>query len=631
MDSFSSLSLFCIRAQISLNGSDFSAIPGTATGNNNGNGSINDNNNMIICHSFHPMSISPTSCQCPLTVSGENAVLKEICVKGESFFSSKHLPSTLHLQATISYSLSLEPGTGTEFDKNNISDQIGQNDKSEKKIVGNGSDNDSNISLDKKENIDPYELEIVSIVVPVRCTSQEELYFTPPTLNQILSLFKSKNFNKEISSIRTWVQFQMLTTADITVPGGSKNLRSSAQIKKLSFNSSLESAVNVAPGSSPLEGIVKSLSSPLGTIIENRKLTLDLFNPQPIIISPSVCRRPGGTVLTIRGALEGGLRCLPYPDLVKVLLGSTGAEIELALSVPHVRVLTIKNNALETFEQEYLGKNDLALEIDCAVGLLQQLGGDGKDGDSSGAEHSSGVSREGSPIKATKVSLDYMKAVVEDEEEVDKVGAGEEEGEEEEEINTDNTEFRIRFEMPDLSVFFSDVEAAVGAAPDSILVTLLLDGESRVPINHSYKIMLFDGIKVGNVINPKGGYTYGSQACVGVIGLPDIISSCIVRIRGDDKEKDKDKEKDRDRDREKGSTIPPRTVLVPLLLYTDTPGIKSKSSSGSTEITFTIPDSERMMGMIPIVVKKVKMFFVEISVDGGSSFDSSVAPIIQIQ
>ena len=626
LEAFSSLSLFCIRAQISLNGMDFGPSGNSNSnlnGSANGNGSGNDNNCMIICHSFQPLSISPTSCQCPCPIPMENVqtVLKEICVTGESFFPSKDLPSTLHLQATLTASISLKTATATAIEGE------GEIIKNEKLI--HGIDPVKSASISSTSNKSSDEEETVSIIVPVRCTSQEELYFIPPTLNQILALFKSRNIVSEISAIRTWVQFQMLMTADNGTVGGSKNIRGSLQLKKLSFVSSLESAVALGPGSCQLEGIVKSLSPPLGPIaerggIEHGMLTLDLFNPQPILISPSVCRRPGGTVLTIQGALQGGLRCLPYPDLVKVLLTASGAEIELALAVPDVTVLTVRNDVIKVLNQDGSEKCEIILGAEAGLGLglgTQPLENEGKDGDSSGAERSAAVSREGSPLKATRGSFNNMKALIEsDDMDVVEVEVGVQD-----DLDNVDPEYRIRFKMPDLTGFFSDVEIATGVAPDSIVVTLLLDGESRVPINHSYKIMMFDGLKVGNITNPKGGNTYGSQVTVSAIGLPDIVTSCIVRIRGDEKEKDKDK----DKDREKGSTIP-RTGYLPFLKHTDVSGMKSRSSSGSTEITFIVPDGDLMNRMQPIIVKKAKMFFIEISVDGGSSFDSSISPIFQI-
>jgi hypothetical protein len=97
-----------------------------------------------------------------------------------------------------------------------------------------------------------------------------------------------------------------------------------------------------------------------------------------------------------------------------------------------------------------------------------------------------------------------------------------------------------------------------------------------------------------------------------VIGVHPSITTCVVRIRG-----------------EPQATRPTsaKVAVVPLKLFIDVSGLISSETPG--EVMFTI--SDEIEGVNPVLIKKAKMFFIEISLDGGLSFDSSMTAILNVK
>ena len=143
---------------------------------------------------------------------------------------------------------------------------------------------------------------------------------------------------------------------------------------------------------------------------------------------------------------------------------------------------------------------------------------------------------------------------------------------------------------------------------EGLSVTLLLDGITPVPADFSTVVWLFDAVKINSLTNPKGGHLVGTGAnvTISVSGLPTMGSSssnnsttgsCLVRVRGED------------------TSV---TVTGAVQYVTN-------------EIVFALPEADQLATMTPILVKKTKFYFVDVSLDDGGSFDSSDTAILNVK
>jgi hypothetical protein len=57
----------------------------------------------------------------------------------------------------------------------------------------------------------------------------------------------------------------------------------------------------------------------------------------------------------------------------------------------------------------------------------------------------------------------------------------------------------------------------------------------------------------------------------------------------------------------------------------------TKDTPSNSSITFALPEAAKLNGIEPTMNGKDKMFFVDISVDGGVSFDKAEVPKLQIK
>jgi hypothetical protein len=527
--------LYSLQARISLNGFDFSELK-------------KDSECMILCHSFNPMSISPNSCLSPLpwplnpvtsTLSNNvddvsltlssHAAMKEVCVAGVSFLPSRYLPSNFTVQAVVT---ALFP----------ISQYVDDAEAKEEVI----SNNSSIERVTEATVCTGYtRVNAVSIVVPVRCTSQTQMHFTPPTLNDLVSLLDYKQNDDEYSTMRATVQFQLVSkinAAAMTTAGSSPR-------------SDLSSTHAVKQGNS-----IQWLCPPISG---QEDLVLTLFTIQAITITPAVTRILGGTAHTVQGAVQGGYKCCPYPDLVRVLLKAVGDAEELSLDSP---VVTVHKERTAAGSSPVLAQDVAELNMKNEEVKEESLLSKIFTADDSN-----------SPAKSSSHLIDR------------------------------DVEYKYRFVMPSTCV-----QQGVSKPLQYVTASILLEDDSDTSSVPSFNISLFDAVKVGAVANPKGGHSQGSQVTVAVTGIPECVKSCIIHIRGDDKDKNT------------VGSIPAASLIFVEIL-------EVQVRDGNQEITFTLPDLSLFQILTPVMVKKAKMYFICISIDGGSSFDSSATAVLQLQ
>eukprot|EP00596_Hydrurales_sp_CCMP1899_P002219 CAMPEP_0119054382 /NCGR_PEP_ID=MMETSP1177-20130426/75029_1 /TAXON_ID=2985 /ORGANISM="Ochromonas sp, Strain CCMP1899" /LENGTH=515 /DNA_ID=CAMNT_0007034593 /DNA_START=1465 /DNA_END=3012 /DNA_ORIENTATION=- len=436
---------------------------------------------------------------------------------------------------------------------------------------------DSESGEDKNIGIKKQTTEIVSLAVSVKCLSQESLSFVPPSLNQFLSQLKSIANNKEnedqINMITSKISFQMITKLESDSKDNKVISRGTSKI-----NASLDSLDNIEPNMH-----IQQLSIPTS---HQKGLFLELYNPQAAIVLPGICRRSGSFV-TVTGAPAdgGGYRCCPFPDMVKVLLTIPGIKNDVVLCSPDVKVITIRKGDGDDVYAD--GENDAA-------------------GNQCNTRNSVNITRksvnitkieEGDDI--TDLSRNVSSLQISNAENIQEL---------------DIIEYKVQFNLPNISSFFVEGNLDIDTLelPNSVDVRVMIDGESSVPSHLGYNVLLFDKLEIGSISNPKGGFLVDSQVTVGVIGVHPSITTCVVRIRG-----------------EPQATRPTsaKVAVVPLKLFTDVSGLISSETPG--EVMFTI--SDEIEGVNPVLIKKAKMFFIEISLDGGLSFDSSMTAILNVK
>ena len=442
-------------------------------------------------------------------------LMKEICVFGESFFPSKCLPSNYAVQAIVTAIFPI-PTPETETKGNINSDTI-----------------NSEINNTTAISTGHTGVNTVSTVVPVRCTSQTVMYFTPPTIDHFIDLLDKKGNEEECNNlIKTTVQFQLVSKENAAVRETSGFFPTHDK-KEISTHTTEQKGENI-----------HWLCPPE---ITREELVLHLFTNQSIIISPAVTRRYGGTAHKVRGALHGGFRCCPYPELVRVLLKVEGDDGEVLIDQPQVTVHMERTSAVN--------KTVLTQDEDTAV-------------------------TSGPPPSSAFHQLTDLDA-----------------------------EFRYHFVMPDAN---TSVQQGTSKPLQYVVTSLLFDDDADTLSAPSFRLLLFDGVKIGAVVNPKGGHSQGSQVTVAVTGIPDCVKNCIIQIRGDEKDK---------------NAMSDTTIVTPN--YVEILGVQVRD--GNQEISFLLPELSSFQILTPIMMKKAKMYFIHISIDEGSSFDSSAAAVLQIQ
>lgn len=534
--------LYSLQARISLNGFDFSELK-------------KDSECTILCHSFNPLSISPNSCLSPLpwpitpviSTLSDNAedvsltqpshsAMKEVCAAGVSFLPSRCLPANFTVQAVVTAVFPIPQYVDDAETKGEVS-----------------SNNASIERITKATGCTGYTgVKAVSIVVPVRCTSQTQMHFNPPTLPDLISLLDEKQNDDGYSTIKATVQFQlvsMINAAAMTTAGSSPRSNQSS-------THAVKQGNNIQWLSPPVSG--------------QGDLELHLFTIQAITITPAVTRRLGGTAHTVQGAVQGGYKCCPYPDLVRVRLRAVGDAEEVLLDSPVVTVHKERTFAVSA----PVPTHDVA-EFS---GLVQM------DLSTSNEE----VKEESSLSKIFTVD-DSISAAKSSSHLIDM-----------------DVEYKYRFVMPNTCV-----QLGLSKPLQYVTASLLLEDDSDTSSVPSFNISLFDAVRIGAVVNPKGGHSQGSQVTVAVTGIPECVNSCIVQISDE-------------KDKKAVGNIPAASLLFVEIL-------EVQVRDGNQEITFPLPDLSLFQILTPVMVKKAKMYFISISIDGGSSFDSSATAVLQLQ
>ena len=510
--------LYSLQARISFNGFDFSELK-------------KDRECIILCHSFKPLSITPNACLSPTPLSATSSsdlsndtekvieaqssrpMMKEICVIGESFFPSRCLPLNYTVQAIVT---AIFPILTSETAKEESNGDTINSEISNTNAISNGHTGANTVST----------------VVPVRCMSQTVMCFTPPTINHFIDLYDKKWNEEEYNLVKTSVQFQ-LVSKDSAAVRDTSGFFPRHDKKENSTITTEEKGENIQWLCSPEIG--------------REDLVLHLFTNQAIIISPAVTRRHGGTAHKVRGALHGGFRCCPYPDLVRVVLKTEGDDGEVLLDPPQVTVHKKRTSTVI--------KTVLTQDEDTAV--------------------ASGLP----PVSAFHHLTEL------------------------------DAEFEYHFVMPSTD---TSVQQGTSKPLQYVVTSLLFDNDSDVLSAPTFRLLLFDGVKIGAVVNPKGGHSQGSQVIVAVTGIPDCVKSCIIQISGDEKDKN-------------AMSVTPTVSGI----HVEILGVQVRD--GNQEISFLLPELSNFQILTPFMMKKAKMYFIHISVDEGSSFDSSAAAVLQIQ
>jgi hypothetical protein len=538
--------LYSLQARISLNGFDFSELK-------------KDSECTILCHSFNPLFISPNSCLSPLpwplapvtsTLSNNvddvsltqpsHAAMKEVCVAGVSFLPSRYLPSNFTVQLVVTAIFPIPQYVDDAGAKEEVTSNNASIERVTEAAVSTGYTG----------------VNAVSIVVPVRCTSQTQMHFTPPTLHDLISLLDKKQNEIEYSTIKTTVQFQLVSkvnAAAMTTAGSSpRGNQSSTHAVKQDNN-------------------IQWLCPPVSG---KEDLVLHLFTIQAITITPAVTRRLGGTAHTVQGAVQGGYKCCPYPDLVRVLLKAVGDNEEVLLDSP---LLTVHK------ERTAAGSAPVLAQDVAEISRLEHVDLDITNKEVKEESSLSKIFTVDDSVSPTKSSSPLI-----DKDDMD-------------------VEYKYRFVMPNTCV-----QHGVSKPLQYLTASLLLEDDSDTSRVPSFDISLFDAVKIGAVVNPKGGHSQGSQVTVAVTGIPECVKSCIIQIRGDEREKNA------------VGSIPAASLLFVEI-------VEAQVRDGNQEISFPLPDLSLFHTLTPVMVKKAKMYFICISIDEGSSFDSSATAVLQLQ
>lgn len=134
---------------------------------------------------------------------------------------------------------------------------------------------------------------------------------------------------------------------------------------------------------------------------------------------------------------------------------------------------------------------------------------------------------------------------------------------------------------------------------DYLFVSALLDGMTPVDESMTCKLSFFDTLNVVSAVVPKGGGAPGNPIPVTVERLV-LSDSCVVRVRGV----------------EEGS----EGILCSATMQFE-----------ASTVTFTLPDAATIGTLTAEVRGKEKWYFVDVSIDGGISFDSSETPILNLK
>lgn len=160
--------------------------------------------------------------------------------------------------------------------------------------------------------------------------------------------------------------------------------------------------------------------------------------------------------------------------------------------------------------------------------------------------------------------------------------------------------YKLSFVCPDLKACMKEAHATIDSS--CVYVNFFIDGITGLEEHQMAKIALYDTLAIsGPVPGPKGGTPPGTAVTLAVTGLihvPATPGVCCVRIRGSNNEGVK---------------------------------VNAEMSAELDSVTFTVPDAAAFAGVTPEMKGKDKLFYIDISIDNGETFDNSAQAVIQLK
>jgi hypothetical protein len=387
------------------------------------------------------------------------------------------------------------------------------------------------------------------VVVPIRCESADTIYVNPPSIIQLMQgkqvLDKSKK---------------------------SKSTPSSPTKKNIE---TLPSAPYI-----PVSLHFQMSSTGGGTeVLGSQKLTLFLYQPQAITVTPSFIRvgRESST-LAIKGFGPGGF-----------LFQANSAQVSYSRGDLNIQYLSndVVFQEIKPVVSEEVSSKNTSTKSSKKGGIVEKP-----------------VS-EYVLIAKTPISFVKAPAVVEVEVEAksEAVLEGNElvEGEStavvsegvEAVVDPEGVEATENVEVP-------PVEEVVVEEPKGYVdISVLLDGSTTLSEEYCVKLLLFDQIVINGSNVPKGGAVSGNTVELAVTGLITA-SDCVgvVRLRG----------------------VSGAGIDIPATINTET-----------NTMAFVVPDPSSLSTIDAEIRGKEKFVFVDVSIDNGQSFDVSAEATLQIK
>ena len=613
-------SLIMVRGSITINKQDFGATSGE--------------NCPLICHYFEPSNSVPTCCPFSSIMDADMSVKssRDITIYGKSFIPTSKLPAGMTLWALIRSSHSTTKPASVNK-KNNTSSK-------------------------KKDNID--QMLKIEKMVPVLCDSSSNMSFELPDIRQLLAaglkVDDDVKCNDELDL--DWIDKSdvglpldiFFTLQQDNVEGNPISASNSPQKKN---RSSQQNKKKTKSKETPID----KQQEDVGLILNEEPLVLNLYNNFTVKTSSKFIRRNGGGVLTIEGVNDA----FPfYTEDLAIVFYRKDKDIECRIPKSCIYMMEVDDTLATCKEKREMnaysrlknGDEKFKIIIDPIPPLfmnsmkenLSQLADNG-DTDDQNQQQPLNVAADDDNTNHPIDQLSTTKSVTDDED------------------GTSNNRINDTF-TPVL---------------DYVHIKILMDGRSdtsavdKAPPSSSY-VNLFQSVNVNScctIESPKGGLVEDSEVVILMSESCVPSDSCMIRIRDsngaeiscvgsietkaiaspctDDISTDEDKNNgiddcgdeesnsqaiDRgDDNEENGEEGDARPASIPVDQSSENPSLndpKVVEDTGGSEgvIKFICPDLSQLE---PIVEGKDKFVYLDISLDGGLTYDSSRNPLLQVK
>lgn len=461
------------------------------------------------------------------------------------------------------------------------------------------------------------------VVIPVKCDSEGELTFIPPTVAQLM-------YGRAVPL--TDAEKKALKASKQQIPKPTPRPKNAT----LPVTAIVEASVYFQLTSITMND--KQQMVPISQEIGTQRLNLTLYKPSAIAITPIFVRKSGGSELKISRLLDNG-------SVGGFLFPSSSARV--------------------VFRRSDLNYNYIVGEGAVSMNV-----------DESNPPAAPAPSKETSRAYVLRVKtpsfMTKKKSRSEGNEGQDEEGEEGEEGEEAgklgdavdggagDEAQADNESLHEERSVS------SRVSLPFGGSPPPedisfIQVSVELDGVSTVDENLDFKLTLFDHIKIEAAPVPKGGAIPSTPTQITVQNIVEEMTTCIVRISGIKyqqrlmAEREREQRNRRREDKEIGEVgegeegdVPADGEAEPNENKDDAEGGEGQEVEaeevnpdyvdvpGSIQfdagcVNVTLPDSATLANIEPEIINKEKFYFASISVDNGITFDASTSPILQIK